>query len=220
MPTGRLVLQVAASAALVVLGACRTAVPPAPASSAAPIIQPGAPGESSREIDATRAVDLSKVRFTAADVEFMQGMIGHHAQAVEMVDLLKTRASHPAMQALGKRIELSQVDEIQMMQEWLTSRGQSAPEQHAHHGEHAMMPGMLTPDQMQRLAAAKGPEFDRLFLEGMIAHHQGALTMVEELMKKPGAAQESEVFGFISDIAADQAAEIDRMSAMLREFSK
>ncbi|MGC4084416.1 MAG: DUF305 domain-containing protein [Vicinamibacterales bacterium] len=107
-----------------------------------------------------------------------------------------------------------------MMQHWLTARGQLAPEQHAHHGEHMMMPGMLTPEQMQRLAAAKGPEFDRLFLEGMIAHHQGALAMVEELMKKPGAAQESEIYGFVSDVVADQSAEIERMSAMLREFSK
>ena len=165
-------------------------------------------------------MDLSKVRFTAADVEFMQGMIGHHAQAVEMVELLKTRASHPEMQALGKRIELSQEDEIKMMQSWLTSRGQMAPEQHAHHGEHVMMPGMLMPEQMQALAAARGPEFDKLFLRGMIAHHQGALTMVEELMKKPGAAQESEMFGFVSDVVADQTAEIERMGAMLQEYSK
>jgi len=150
----------------------------------------------------------------------MQGMIGHHAQAVEMVELLKTRAAHPEMQALGKRIELSQEDEIKMMQAWLTARGQMAPEQHAHHGEHMMMPGMLMPEQMQQLAAVNGPEFDKLFLQGMIAHHQGALTMVEELMKKPGAAQESEVFGFVSDVVADQTAEIDRMSGMLQEYSK
>lgn len=188
----------AALAALLATGACRTATPSPPAQTTpAPIIQPGAPGQPSAAIDAARAVDLSKVRFTAADVEFMQGMIGHHAQAVEMVDLLRTRAAHAEMQALGKRIELSQIDEIKMMQDWLTARGQSAPEQHAHHGEHAMMPGMLTPAQMTRLAGAKGTEFDRLFLEGMIAHHQGALTMVEDLMGKPGAAQESEVFGFV-----------------------
>lgn len=211
----------------VAVGACRTAAPAASApstrsapSAAAPIIQPGAPGQPSAAIDAARAVDLSKVGFTSADVEFMQGMIGHHAQAVEMVELLKTRASHPEMQALGKRIELSQEDEIKMMQEWLTARGQMAPEQHAHHGEHMMMPGMLMPEQMQQLAAAKGNEFDKLFLQGMISHHQGALTMVEELMKKPGAAQESAIFGFVSDVVADQTAEIERMSGMLREYSK
>lgn len=207
----------AAVAACLVSSACQSAAPPR---QAAPIVQPGAPGQPSQTIDAARAVDLSKVRFTSADVEFMQGMIGHHAQAVEMVELLKTRAGRPEMRALGQRIELSQVDEIRMMQEWLTGRGQSAPEQHAHHGEHAMMPGMLTPDQMQRLSAARGPEFDRLFLEGMIAHHQGAITMVDELMKKPGAAQESDIYSFVSDVVADQSAEIERMSAMLREFTK
>ncbi|MFN7917833.1 MAG: DUF305 domain-containing protein [Vicinamibacterales bacterium] len=225
MSSGRLPSFVAAAAATCLcLAGCKSAAP-APqaqprAQAPAPIIQPGAPGQASREIDAVRAVDLSKVQYTSADVEFMQGMIGHHAQAVEMVELLKTRAQHPEMQALGKRIELSQNDEIKMMQEWLTARGQQAPEQHAHHGEHMMMPGMLMPEQMQQLAAAKGNEFDKLFLQGMIAHHQGALTMVEELMKKPGAAQASDIYSFVSDVVADQSAEIERMSAMLREYSK
>lgn len=186
----------------------------------APIIQPGAPGQASRSIDVAQAVDLSKVGYTAADVEFMQGMIGHHAQAIEMTDLLKTRTKRDTMRKLAERIDLSQADEIKMMQKWLTSRGQLAPEQHAHHHEMPMMPGMLTEEQMTKLAAAQGDEFDRLFLAGMIAHHQGALTMVEELMKKPGAAQESEMFGFISDVEADQSAEIARMGAMLQEYSR
>lgn len=218
MHTGRCASAVAASAAVLVLAACRSAAAPAP--QAAPIVQPGAPGQPSQTIDAVRAVDLSKVGFTSADVEFMQGMIGHHAQAVEMVELLKTRAGRPEMRGLGQRIELSQVDEITMMQDWLTRRGQAAPEQHAHHGEHVMMPGMLMPEQMQRLNEARGPEFDRLFLQGMIAHHQGAITMVDELMKQPGAAQESDLYSFVSDVVADQSAEIERMSAMLREFTK
>lgn len=216
MRIARLHVSVAVSAALVVT-ACQSATP---ASQPAPIVQPGAPGQPSRDIDVARAVDLSNVRFSVADVEFMQGMIGHHAQAVEMVELLETRAGRPEMRALGQRIALSQVDEIRMMQDWLTSRGQLAPEQHAHHGEHAMMPGMLTPAQMQQLAAAAGPAFDRLFLEGMMAHHQGAITMVDELMKKPGAAQESEIYAFVSDVVADQSAEIERMGAMLREFTR
>jgi uncharacterized protein (DUF305 family) len=184
-----------------------------------PIVQPGAPGEPSRITDATTAVDLSKVRFTTADVEFMQGMISHHAQAIEMTELLKTRTERPEMRKLAERIDLSQADEIRMMQQWLVDRGQFAPEQFAHHHEGMVMPGMLTPEQMQRLAAARGSEFDRLFLEAMIAHHQGALTMVEALLKQPGAAQESEIFGFVSDVEADQSAEIARMSAMLREFT-
>lgn len=198
-------------------GACHAA--PATTHSV-PIIQPGAPGQPNTVLDAAAAVDLSKVRFTSADVEFMQGMISHHAQAIEMTELLKTHTDNEVMRKLGERIDLSQTDEIKMMQDWLTSRGQYAPEQYAHHHESMMMPGMLTPEQMQRLAAARGPEFDRLFLEGMIAHHQGALTMVEELMKQPGAAQESAIFGFVSDVEADQRAEIERMSALLQALTR
>jgi len=203
---------------LLVAGACG---PTRPASSpAVPIVQPGAPGQPSETIDAARAVDLSKVKFTSADVEFMQGMIGHHAQAIEMTDLLKTRTERPEMRKLAERIDISQADEIKMMQQWLVARGQIAPEQFAHHHEHMMMPGMLTPEQMQQLADAHGPQFDTLFLQGMIAHHAGALTMVADLMKQPGAAQESEIFAFVSDVEADQQAEIGRMQAMLLEFAK
>lgn len=198
--------------------ACKTTAPP-PARSV-PIVQPGAPGQPSATIDAARAVDLSKVRFTSADVEFMQGMIGHHAQAIEMTELLKTRTESDAMRKLAERIDISQADEITMMQRWLVSRGQYAPEQYAHHHETMMMPGMLTAGQMAQLAAARGREFDRLFLSGMIAHHEGALHMVEELMKQPRAAQESEIFGFVSDVEADQRAEIGRMRAMLQELTK
>ena len=217
MRCARIVLGSAASATCLMLLGCQSV---APTVQTVPIIQPGAPGQPSQTIDAERAADLSKVRFTTADVEFMQGMISHHAQAIEMADLLKTRTRRPEMRTLAERIDISQADEIRMMQRWLVDRGQIAPEQFAHHHEGMVMPGMLTPEQMQRLGAATGPEFDRLFLEGMIAHHQGALTMVEALMKQPGAAQESEIFGFISDVEADQSAEIARMSAMLREFSK
>ena len=216
----RLVAGATVVAALVSLPSCRTVPPASPAAHSVPIIQPGAPGEPSRAIDVTQAVDLSKVRFTTADVEFMQGMIGHHAQAIEMTDLLKTRTERPEMRKLAERIDISQADEIKMMQQWLVARGQIAPEQFAHHHETMMMPGMLTPEQMQRLSATRGPEFDRLFLEGMIAHHGGALTMVADLMKQPGAAQESEIFAFVSDVEADQQAEIGRMQAMLLEFVK
>ena len=207
----------AACAACLSLFACQTTALP---TQRAPIVQPGAPGQPTQVIAASRAVDLSKVRFTTADVEFMQGMIGHHAQAIEMTDLLKTRTSRPEMRLLAERIDISQADEIRMMQAWLMARGQIAPDQYAHHHDTMMMPGMLTLDQMQRLAAASGAEFDRLFLEGMIAHHGGALTMVAALMTQPGAAQESEIFGFVSDVESDQQAEIGRMSAMLWEFRR
>lgn len=186
-----------------------------------PIVQPGAPGEASQVITAEKAADLSKVQHTEADVRFMQGMIGHHAQAVEMVALIPTRTSREEMRWLGQRIDVSQADEIKMMQHWLQVRGQALPDPHAHHVHGAtLMPGMLTPDEMSRLAEAKGAAFDRLFLEGMIKHHVGALTMVQELFAAPGAGQDVEMFSFASDVDADQRMEIDRMGAILRELQK
>jgi uncharacterized protein (DUF305 family) len=148
----------------------------------------------------------------------MQGMIGHHAQAVEMTALLASRTTSDAMRNLARRIEVSQADEITMMQRWLEARGQEIPGPHAHHMAGAtLMPGMLTQPEMDRLAAATGAEFDRLFLEGMIKHHEGALVMVKELFATPGAGQESEIFAFASDVDADQRMEIDRMRGMLKE---
>ena len=195
---------------------CRSATPASPQ-----IIQPGAPGQASRVVDAAAAADVSKVPVTPADVRFMQGMIGHHAQALDMTALVATRSSSDAIRKLAQRIELSQADEIKMMQEWLTGRGQKVPDQHAHHAPSAtLMPGMLTAEEMARLAQATGPEFDRLFLEFMIKHHEGALTMVQDLFAQPGAGQESDVFAFASDVDADQRMEIDRMSMMLKEFEK
>jgi uncharacterized protein (DUF305 family) len=171
-------------------------------------------------ISAEKASDLSRVRFTPADVRFMQGMIGHHAQALEMAALLPERTSRDDMRLLAKRIELSQADEIAMMRHWLEARGQEVPDPHAHHSGAgasggAMMPGMLTSEEMSQLAAAKGDAFDRLFLELMIKHHEGALTMVKELYARPGAGQESEIYAFASDVDADQRMEIERMRGML-----
>jgi uncharacterized protein (DUF305 family) len=186
-----------------------------------PVLQPGAPGEATKVLAPGAALSLPAPTFTAADVKFMQGMIHHHAQAIDMVALLSTRTNDPRMKLLAKRIEVSQNDEIGMMRRWLTARGQQVPGPHAHHEPGApIMPGMLAADEMAKLAAAKGTEFDRLFLEGMIKHHNGALTMVEELFASPGAAQESEIFGFAADVDADQRMEIDRMAAMLKEISK
>ena len=146
----------------------------------------------------------------------MQGMISHHAQALEMTALLASRTDREEMRLLARRIELSQSDEIGMMQRWLKKRGEAVPDEHAHHDHGgALMPGMLTPEQMSRLEAAKGPEFDRLFLESMIKHHDGALTMVNDLFATQGAGQEPEIFAFASDVDADQRIEIDRMSGML-----
>src|SRR5215467_11678979 len=183
----------------------------------AKIIQPGAPGAQSHVIPKEKAVDLSQVQATKADIEFMQGMIHHHLQAIDMTNLLAQNTNSDDMRKLGLRMSLSQSDEIKMMRHWLEVRGQEAPGDHAHHMPGApMMPGMLSEEEMNRLAAAKGVEFDKLFLEGMIKHHNGALVMVDHLFNTPGAAQQSEIYSFATDVEADQRAEIDRMTAMLK----
>ena len=185
-----------------------------------PIVQPGAPGEPSRLISAAEASDLAGIRFTDADVKFMQGMISHHAQAIEMTELLASRSDRDVMRRLAQRIELSQEDEIAMMQEWLRSRGQAVAELDAHHAPGwEPMPGMLTEEEMGRLEQAQAVEFDPLFLELMIKHHRGALTMVDTLLSQRGAAQDSQLFAFTSDITSDQSMEINRMDAMLAELS-
>jgi uncharacterized protein (DUF305 family) len=211
-PIAALVLSAAAGAS------CRTA---APAAAKPPIVQPGAPGQASQVITAAQASDLSQVQYTGADIKFMQGMIGHHAQAVEMVALVPPRTVSDAVRKLAQRIDVSQQDEMKMMREWLQARGQQIPDPRAHHMMGTtLMPGMLTPEEMARLAAAKGAEFDRLFLEGMIKHHSGAITMVHDLFATEGAGQTPEIFSYASDVDADQRMEIDRMDSMLRELQK
>ncbi len=141
-----------------------------------------------------------------------------------MVALMPGRTTNDRLLRLGGRIEISQRDEIALMARWLGERGEAAPEAHGtgtegHGGMHGpLMPGMLTPEQMDRLAAAEGPEFDRLFLELMIGHHEGALVMVRELFSSPGGGQESWTFQFASDVDADQEMEIRRMRQMLDEM--
>ncbi|GAA0869424.1 DUF305 domain-containing protein [Brevundimonas basaltis] len=191
-----------------------------------PIFHPGAPGAAPRVISAAEAVELSRTGFVAADVRFMQHMIVHHAQAVEMVTLLETRAASPTVRLLGERIAQSQAAEMALMEEWLLARSLpvAAADPHAgHHGiNHApadpdtpLMPGMLSPSQMTALAASSGPAFDRLFLEGMIRHHQGALDMVEALLAGPDTAEDPMLSDFASSITADQSAEILRMQTIL-----
>lgn len=209
-----------------------TAVAVASAQQPPTIVQPGAPGEPSRTLTPAEARGGNSPGYSEADVTFMQGMIHHHAQAVEMVELLKTHTKNSDMQKLGQRIELSQRDEIKMMRHWLEAHGQAAPDPLAHEGHDMpsmpgmagaampMMPGMLTEAQMRQLAAARGADFDKLFLTGMIQHHGGALTMVKQLFATRGAAQDSDIFAFASDVDADQRMEIDRMSRMLEELEK
>jgi uncharacterized protein (DUF305 family) len=162
--------------------------------------------------------------WTEADAQFMSAMIGHHAQAVEMSRLAPTRASTPAVLRLAERIINAQQDEIAAMQLWLRDRGQPVPEAssaaHHHGGDHgAMMPGMLTPEQMAQLERARGPEFDRLFLTLMIQHHRGAVSMVRQLFGSYGAAQDESVFKFASDVNVDQTTEIERMRSMLVDLT-
>ena len=201
----------------IAVAACKTG---GGSSTGTKILQPGAPGQDTRTISTAQATDLSKVGATAADIKFMQGMIGHHAQAVEMVALIADRTADPSMKMLGLRIQLSQEDEMKMMRKYLAERGATVPGPHSHHEPGGFMPGMLTKEEMTQLANAKGVEFDRLFLMGMIKHHGGAITMVEELFKTPGAGQEGGIYAFASDVVADQNMEIDRMGAMLKEIMK
>jgi uncharacterized protein (DUF305 family) len=202
--------------AAILVSSCRTAGDRRP-----DLVQPGAPGEATRAIATSAAVEASRVRPTATDVRFMQGMISHHAQALAMTALLPSRTAREDMRLLARRIELSQADEIAAMRRWLEVHGETVPDLQAHHAhDGALMPGMLTPEEMGRLEAATGAQFDRLFLEFMIKHHDGALVMVSELFSTAGAGEEPDIFAFASDVDADQRIEIDRMSAMLVEILK
>jgi uncharacterized protein (DUF305 family) len=204
-----------------------------PATGNAPIVQPGAPGQSGRTLSPAAARTPPRVP-AEADIGFMQGMIHHHSQAVEMTALLRTRSHRKELQALGKRISISQSDEMKYMKQWLEDRGQPVSPMHGpmdhsggmkgmgsmsgmDMGAMPMMPGMLTPQQMKALAKATGPSFDRLFLTGMIQHHTGALVMVEDLFDTPGAGQDNVLFDFATDVDNTQRAEIRIMQGMLKE---
>ena len=192
------------------------------------VVQPGAPGESSRAFSLEELDDVAGAEFTEADVRFMQGMIPHHQQALQMTDLVRKHSTNNAVRQMALRMEISQRDEIMLMETWLSERDQpiEMPMEGMggmHHGHHMVdglhvMPGMLTAEQMEALSNARGIEFDRLFLEGMIQHHQGAIDMVETLFSSSGAAQESTIFQFAEDVDADQQMEIDRMRALLEQL--
>lgn len=232
--------------AALAVGACAAGSPPAPSppaqSDAEPrIVQPGAPGEATRTWEGGGLEQVRGATWTEADVAFMQGMIHHHAQALEMTALIEERTATEAVRQMGLRMEISQGDEISLMERWLRERGQEVPDwrglstvpmhgaghegmDHAAAGHGAgtlhSMPGMLSPEQMRRLGAARDEAFDRLFLEYMIQHHQGAIVMVRELFSAPGAGQESRVFHFASEVEADQTIEIRRMQGLLEQFRR
>jgi uncharacterized protein (DUF305 family) len=184
------------------------------------VVTVGKPGEASTTSSMSSAPKATVLPYAEGDVKFIQGMITHHAQAIEMVNLLKTRTDSESMRMMALRIEVSQNDEIGWMRRWLDERKQPQPSEHAHHMPGGMMPGMLSTEEMQKLSEAKGVDFDRLFLEGMIKHHMGALIMVEELLKSPGAAQQPDMFDFASHVDSDQRMEIARMGQMLQAMKK
>jgi uncharacterized protein (DUF305 family) len=171
-------------------------------------------------IEQAGAADSVRNSFTPADVEFMTGMIGHHAQAIEMSRLAPTNGASGQIQILAGRIINAQQDEIAKMQLWLRDRGQPVPEVGGAHGHHhAMMPGMLTEAQMAELRAARGNEFDKTFLRLMIQHHEGAIQMVDRLFAADGAGQEDVIFKLASDVNVDQITEVDRMRRLLFEIT-
>lgn len=188
------------------------------------VVQPGAPGQPTRVLPSNTKGKLPPV--SAADIAFMQGMIVHHAQAVEMTALIESRTGNRDVRSLGARISHSQAEEIRFMKRWLVSRGQpiepamSGMDHHMHmsHASGALMPGMLTPEQMEALRKAKGEEFDRLFLAGMIQHHGGALDMVKDLFDSAGSGQDAELFNFATDVDSGQRSEIRIMQSMLEKI--
>lgn len=188
------------------------------------IVRPGAPGQPTQKLPSNTRASLPP--HSKKDAEFMQGMIMHHAQAVEMTALIEKRTTNKSIKLLGAKISQSQADEMNFMRRWLTVRGESTEmpmakgNTHAHGGHvahHETMPGMLSPEQMKALEAAKGADFDRLFLKGMIQHHEGALVMVKDLFETAGAGQDAEIFNFASDVDTGQRAEIDIMRTLLGE---
>jgi uncharacterized protein (DUF305 family) len=189
------------------------------------VVQPGAPGKPSKTLPPSTHATLPQR--SPADVAFMQGMIMHHAQAVEMTALIAWHTENRDLRLLGARISSSQKDEIKFMKRWLAARGESVslamPEMHGTDMSHEtmhLMPGMLTPAQMDALRKASGEDFDRLFLTGMIQHHNGALTMVKDLFDTAGAGQDAELFNFATDADNSQRAEIRIMESMLEKNTK
>src|ERR1041384_4871884 len=190
------------------------------------VVQPGAPGRPTRTLPPETRATLPPR--SPKDVEFMQGMIMHHGQAVEMTALIESHTENKNLRLLGARISKSQSDEMKFMKRWLEARGE--PEQppmpemssmnmpgHDMSSHQMLMPGMLTPKQMDALRKAKGAEFDHLFLTGMIQHHNGALIMVKDLFDTAGAGQDAELFNFATDVDSGQRAEIRIMQSMLEK---
>lgn len=183
------------------------------------IVQPGAPGQPVRVLSEGEAIALARNTHAPADAAFMQGMIVHHQQAVEMSALVADRTNNAVIVAVAGRITASQADEIAMMESWLTERGEPVAMPAMGHVHHTGMVGMASPEQLAQLGEARGTNFDRLFLELMVAHHQGAVTMVDALLALYGTASDPTLFEFTTDVTNSQTAEIERMNATLASLS-
>jgi uncharacterized protein (DUF305 family) len=203
---------------LVVVAACSSDddEPDAP-----PVVQLGPPGETGTPLSEDEIAELDDPQYTEADVAFVQGMIPHHAQALVMTDLVADRAGRADLPLLAERMDVSQRDEIALMEQWLEDRGEEVPDASAghDHGDGELMPGMLTDDDLARLEAASGRDFDELFLLYMIRHHEGAVMMVAELLSSDDGGQESDVFRLAQHIDSDQNVEIARMKGLLAEIA-
>lgn len=214
MTTARRLFTGAAGAVLA-LSACTSGGEDSPPGSEEPVVQLGAPGESNRTLSPEEIEGLDQPDHTEADVAFVQGMLPHHQQALEMTEMVPERTASEDVGLLAERIEVSQADEVAQMEGWLSERDEAPADEHAHHGDHAeLMPGMLTEEELAQLRAAQGRRFDRLFLQYMIRHHEGAVRMVGELFAN-GGGQETKVFQLAGHIESDQLVEISRMKQML-----
>lgn len=184
------------------------------------VLQLGAPGESTRELTEEEFEALESPTHTDADVAFVQNMIPHHAQALTMTAMVADRASSPDLPKLAERMDISQRDEIDQLVTWLTERGEAVPDAHEGHGAEGadLMPGMLTDAEFAQLEEARGRRFDRLFLQYMIRHHEGAVIMVEDLLNDSAGGQEPAIFQLAQHIASDQQIEISRMKHLLVEL--
>jgi uncharacterized protein (DUF305 family) len=186
------------------------------------IVQPGAPGEPSQKLSQEEAGELETPAHTEADVEFMQGMIHHHAQALVMTSMVRDRAASKNLTILARRVEFAQETEIETMERWLTTREEEVPSAEDHkndHGGRGLMPGMVGHAELAKLAASDGRKFDRMFLEYMIRHHQGALTMVAQLRETDGGV-EPEIDLFARHVDSDQNIEINRMGGLLAQVGE
>ena len=186
-----------------------------------PIIQPGAPGDPARELSADQSIEIAESRYSPDDVRFVHDMILHHHQALEMAVLVADRTNRMELIDIAGRINASRGDEIELMQQWLRDRGQHVPDPTAHDAMHTShkMAGMARPEQRAKLVASDGTEFDRLFLDRVIPHHEGAVRTVKELIDRPRWAYDPVLFEFISEITNGQTAKIERMSVLLARLS-